>query len=105
MVYKISCKECESVYIGETAGSLQTTFLEHSRLSSTSLEVLKHLHADCPGHSIELERTNILDTEANLYERGVKEAIYIRVHEASLNKDRGHQQLSSRWTNTLRAHL
>ena len=51
------------------------------------------------------ESAKVLDTEACLYERGVKKAIYIRAHMPSLNKDGGHHQLSSLWMNTLRAYL
>ena len=90
----ISCNECEIAYIGVTA-RLKTKFLEHHRLGSTSSEVSKHLHADCLGYSIKLDSAKVLDTEANLYETGVKEAIYFRAHMPSLNKDGGRHQLSS----------
>ena len=72
--------------------SLKTRFLEHCRPSSTSSEVLKHLHVDCPGHSIKLERAKILNTETHLYERGVKEAIYIRGPWATLQQRWGSPQ-------------
>ena len=36
---------------------------------------------------------------------GVKEEIYIRVAESSLNKDGGHYLLAAVWTNLLRARV
>ena len=79
-MYKTSCEEFENASSGEMASPLKTRFLEYCRSSATSSEVSKHLHADCPGHSIKLESAKILDQEAHLYERGMKEAISIRAY-------------------------
>ena len=80
-------------YIGETERSLKTRFLEHRRPSSTSSEVSQHIHIESPDHHVELEEVKILDREQRYFERGVKEAIYIRVNQPSLNKDRGRYKL------------
>ena len=45
-VYKISCDEYEATYVGETERSLKARFGEHRRPSSTTSEVLKHIHTD-----------------------------------------------------------
>ena len=98
-VYLIPCQgkttkgQCKETYIGETERSLKTRFLEHRRPSSTSSEVSQHIHLESPGHSVDLEKVNILDTDSRWFERGVKEAIYIRACQPSLNKDGGRYKL------------
>ncbi|KAH3889150.1 hypothetical protein DPMN_013200 [Dreissena polymorpha] len=48
-----------------------------------------------------MENIRILDREPFLFERGVKEAIYIRALRPALNKDGGRYQLSHTWDSTL----
>ena len=79
--------------IGETERSLKARFLEHRRPSSTSSEVSQHIHIESPGHYIDLEKVKILDREQRWFERGVKEAIYIRINQPTLNKDGGRYKL------------
>ena len=98
-VYYIPCQgkthrgPCKESYIGETERSLKTRFLEHRRPSSTSSEVSQHIHIESPGHHVDLDQVKILDREPRYFERGVKEAIYIRVNKPSLNKDGGRYKL------------
>ena len=101
-VYRIQCNtdNCEASYIGETERSFKARFSEHRRPSTTSSEVSKHNHKEAPGHSIDLENTDILTVEPRWFERGVKEAIYIRAYSPSLNRDGGRYQLPPIW-NTL----
>ncbi len=101
-VYQINCESCEASYIGETERSLKARFAEHRRPSTTTSEVSRHIHTDCPNHNISLEETRILCVENRWFERGVKEAIYIRMHEPTLNRDGGRYQLPPVWTNTLK---
>ena len=92
-IYGIYCQsqttrdKCKEFYIGETERSLKTRFLEHKRPSSTSSEVSNHIHIESPGHHIDLDEVKILDREPRWFERGVKEAIYIKVNNSTLNKD------------------
>ena len=64
-IYSIHCQgqtntgQCEEFYIGKTKRSLKARFLEHRRSSSTSSEVYRHIHSDCPGQHIHLEKVNI----------------------------------------------
>ena len=101
-VYKIHCNDCEASYIGETERSLKTRFMEHRRPSSVTSEVSRHIHTDQPGHSISIEDTKVLTVEPRWHERGIKEAINIRIHQPSLNRDGGRSNLSPVWTNLLR---
>ena len=63
-IYNTKCEECDAVYVCETERSLQARFSEHWRPSSTISEVSKHIHVDHPQHSMELENTEVLTTEA-----------------------------------------
>ena len=84
-VYKISCNKCDASYIGETERSLKTRFQEHRRPSTVTSEVSRHIHADHPEHDVSLEEAKVLTVEARWFERGVKEAVFIRQHRPSLN--------------------
>ena len=104
-VYKISCEECDATYVGETERSLKAKFGEHRRPSSTTSEVSKHIHTDNPNHNITLENTKILSVEHKWFERGVKEAIYIRAMNPSLNRDGGRYNLPPVWNNIIKERL
>ena len=82
-IYHIQCggknkNNCSHDYIGETERTLKSRFMEHRRPSSTTSEVSKHINIDNPGHEIILDQVKILDRKSSWYERGVKEAVYIR---------------------------
>ena len=104
-VYKIKCEECEATYVGETERSLKSRFNEHWRPSSTTSEVSKHIHIEHPEHSVELENTEILTTESRWFERGVKEAIYVRALNPSLNRDGGRYNLPPVWDNIIKKRV
>ena len=99
VIYRIPCQGktvsgfCKESYIGETERSLKTRFLEHRRPSSTSSEVSQHIHIESPGHEVDLTKVQVLDREERYFERGVKEAIYIRANRPSLNRDGGRYKL------------
>ncbi|KAH3826961.1 hypothetical protein DPMN_128889 [Dreissena polymorpha] len=48
-----------------------------------------------------MENVRILDREPSWFERGVKEAIYIRALRPVLNKDGGRYQLLHTWDHTI----
>ncbi|KAI8493857.1 hypothetical protein Bbelb_282040 [Branchiostoma belcheri] len=99
VIYHIRCAgqnirgPCPETYIGETERSLKTRFLEHRRPSSNTSEVSQHIHIESPGHTVTLDKVRILDTEQDYFVRGVKEAVYIRAHQPSLNRDGGRYRL------------
>ena len=98
-VYLIPCQgqtsrgQCKESYIGESERSVKTRFLEHKRRSSTKSEVSQHIYIESPGHTVHLDKVKILDKDDRWFERGVKEAIYIRAYKPSLNKDGGRYRL------------
>ena len=96
---------CKESYIGETERSLKARFLEHRRPSSSSSEVSQHIHIESPGHHINLDKVEILDREERYFERGVKEAIYIRALQPSLNRDGGRYKLPRVYDPVLRRYV
>ena len=101
VVYHIKCdggeatdeSPCSESYIGETERSLRSRFLEHRRPSSIHSEVSSCINRDKPSHSVSLANAKMLDREDDWFARGVREAIHIRAHHPSLNKDGGRYQL------------
>ena len=106
-VYHIPCQDegCDDDYIGETERSLKARFSEHRRPSTTSSEVSRHIHVDSPGHSIDIENTQILTVEPRWFERGVKEAIHIKAYTPSLKRDGGRYQLPPIWDNIIKKRV
>ena len=104
-VYHITCDDCEEHYVGETERSLRARFKEHRRPSSVTSEVSQHLHTDQPGHSVDIENVKILTVENRWFERGVKEAVFIRSVGPTLNKDKGRYKLPHVWENTIHREL
>ena len=111
VVYEIPCQgktlrgKCKESYIGETERSLKTRFLEHRRPSSSTSEVSQHIHIESPGHHVSLDEVKVLDREDKWFERGVKEAIYIRAHQPSLNRDGGRYKLPRVYDPILRRYV
>ena len=104
-VYKITCDCCDASYIGETERSLKARFDEHRRPSSVNSEVSKHINIESSSHTIGLDNTKVLSVEPKWFGRGVKEAIYIKAHGPSLNKDGGRYQLPPVWNNIIKKRL
>ena len=99
-IYGIYCQgqttrgKGKEFYIGETERSLKTRFCEHKRHSTTSSEVSNHIHLEFPGHHIDLDEVKILYREPRWFEREIKETIFIKAKNLTLNKDGGLVQTS-----------
>ncbi|CAH1245983.1 Hypp7622 [Branchiostoma lanceolatum] len=87
VVYHLSCEDCDAQYVGETERALKKRLTEHKRDYSP---VAQHMeaHKHKPGQNV-----TILDRESRWFERGVKEAVYIRSRSPSLNRDQGRRRL------------
>ncbi|KAI8518861.1 hypothetical protein Bbelb_021180 [Branchiostoma belcheri] len=92
VIYRLKCEEpnCNNTYIGETSRPLKVRYKEHCRPSANgySSAIFHHLQHN-QGHSFKLESTDILDRETRWWERGVKEAIYERIFNPTLNREGG----------------
>ena len=62
VVYKIKCKDCDSVYVGQTSRALKTRVKEHikalAKLDENSLLAKHHMFHS---HQIDLENVEIID--------------------------------------------
>ncbi|KAI8493425.1 hypothetical protein Bbelb_288220 [Branchiostoma belcheri] len=106
VIYRLKCEEpnCNNTYIGETSRPLKVRYKEHCRPSANgySSAIFHHLQHN-QGHSFKLESTDILDRETRWWERGVKEAIYERMYNPTLNREGGLRvDLSGTWDLTLK---
>ncbi|KAI8493100.1 hypothetical protein Bbelb_291040 [Branchiostoma belcheri] len=92
VIYRLKCEEpnCNNTYIGETSRPLKVRYKEHCRPSANgySSAIIHHLQHN-QGHSFKFESTDILDRETRWWERGVKEAIYERMYNPTLNREGG----------------
>ena len=90
LVYAISCSEgCSDQYIGETKQPLHKRMAQHRRANTSGMDSAVFLHLKKEGHSFQDENVRILDREERWFERGVKEAIYVKVARPSLNRGGG----------------
>ena len=92
IVYGFKCvdKDCEEAYIGETKQPMHKRMYQHRRPSSTGLnDSAIYSHLKTSNHSFEDKDITILDKEQRWFERGVKEAIYVRREQPSLNRGGG----------------
>ncbi|KAI8479100.1 hypothetical protein Bbelb_431650 [Branchiostoma belcheri] len=93
VIYRLKCEEpnCNNTYIVETSRPLKVRYKEHCRPSANgySSAIFHHLQHN-QSHSFKLESTDILDRETRWWERGVKEAIYERMYNPTLNREGGY---------------
>ena len=78
VVYKISCKDCNVSYIGETKRSFKVRTNEHKRAVKNP-DVDKNETADnCwkNDHEINWEERKVIDAEPYIYARKIKETIH-----------------------------
>ena len=97
MIKNDNCTDC---YIGESSQPLRKRLQQHTSGYSVSA-VCDHLKAS--GHKTDLEEVKIIDREIRWFERGVKEAIWVRAENPSLNRSGGVRiKLSHAWDRTIR---
>ena len=97
-------EECKDLYIGETKQPLHRRMAQHRRASSSGQDSAIHLHLKETGHSFEDHNVHILDREDRWFERGVKEAIFVKRETPSLNRGGGLRfQLTSTYNAVLKS--
>ena len=119
-IYQIPCKNCEKVYIGETARPLYVRLNEHQtetdKISDTKtftrLQRKESTSADFKSAIAEHATTNnhVIDNAKSLEQvddwklRGIKEAIHIRSNPVNMNRPQGERHLLSNvWDSLLQA--
>ena len=90
VIYKYSCGrvDCGEEYIGESGRTFGERYREHMRSPSPIMD-----HHNTTGHEVSLDNFTIVGREENNIARNIKEAIFIRVNDPSLNRNIGKFQL------------
>ena len=98
IIYRFKCNrvECEGEYIGESARNFGERFKEHQKAPSPI-----HDHINISGHRVSIEDFSILAREDQNLLRAIKEAIYIRANNPSLNRNVDKFHLPHIWDEVL----
>ena len=99
VIYHFQCKnlDCDDSYIGEAGRVMKDRLKEHQRAPSP----IHHHHLDT-GHSLPRgEDIDIVSRESDNQSRLIKESMYIRVNQPTLNRNIGKYQLSHLWDSIL----
>ena len=94
--YKCDSVECDEEYIGESSRTFGKRFKEHQKTPSPIFD-----HYNTTGHKISLENFDIVERENQNLMRAIKEALYIRVIDPSLNRNIGKYHLPHIWDEVL----
>jgi len=103
VVYKISCRDCEASYVGQTKRQLKTRVKEHCnnfKSISANPSVITE-HAMQLSHSFDWDNVKILDTEKNYFKRSVSEMIHIKEQSLGLNAQKDTELLDSAYFDIL----
>ena len=98
VIYKYRCGRVdgEEEYIGESGRTFGERYREHMRAPSPIMD-----HQNTTGHEVSLDNFTIVGREDNSIARNIKEAIFNRVNDPSLNRNIGKFQLSHIWDEVL----
>ena len=88
--------ECDEEYIGESARLFAERFKEHQKAPSPIYD-----HSIRSGHEVNIDNFSIVGREDQNLTRTIKEALYIRVNNPSLNKNIGKYHLPHIWDEVL----
>ena len=88
--------ECDEEYIGESSGTLKERFKEHLKAPSPIFD-----HYNITGHNVTIENFSIVGRENQNLMTTIKEALYIRANNPSLNWNVGKYHLPHIWDEDL----
>ena len=86
--FKCNRLECDDEYLGESSRTFGERFREHLKAPSPI-----HDHYNITGHSTTIENFSIVGREDQNLIRAIKEPIYVRVNNPSLNRNIGKYHL------------
>ena len=98
VIYRYKCSEhgCNEEYIGESARNFEERFKEHQKAPSPIFD-----HCNTTGHNISINNFTIVGREDQNLTRAIKEALFIRVNDPSLNRNIGKYHLPHIWDEVL----
>ena len=94
--YKCDRVECDEEYISESSRTFGERFKEHQKAPSPIFD-----HYNTTGHNISIENFEIVGREDQNLIRTIKQALYIRVNDPSLNRNIGKYHLPHMWDEVL----
>ena len=100
IIYHYKCPHinCPDAYIGESGRALGDRVKEHLKAPSPI-----HQHSTTTEHPLDPEQFNIVHKEVHSHSRTIKEAMFIHVHDPTLNRNLGKYQLLHIWDHLLQA--
>ena len=98
VIYSYTCGEidCDEEHIGESGRTFGERFKEHLKAPSPIF-----LHQNNSGHETTLNNFRIIGREDNNLARTIKESMYIRVNNPTLNRNIGKYNLPHIWDKSL----
>ena len=94
--YKCNRLDCDEEYIGESSRVFVERFKEHQKAPSPIFD-----HTNTTGHNIYFENFSIVGREDQNLKRAIKEALFTRVNNPSLNRNIGKFHLPYIWDEVL----
>ena len=79
-------------------------FLDLFLWAQKESEVAEHIHLKVCGHHLNYEKTCILDSDQNWFQRGIRETIYIRAQKPNLNRNTGRYTIPVVWDTIISLH-
>ena len=99
IIYRYQCPNinCTEQYIGESGRSLGERYREYLKAPSPI-----HLHTSTTGHPVSPDCFTIVEREAQGLTRNIKDAMYIKVNDSSLNRNLRKFLLPQVWDQVLK---
>ena len=94
--YQCGDLDCDDEYIGETSRTFGERYKEHLKAPSAI-----HHHSNQTGHTTNQNNFQIIGREGHNLARDIKESIYSRVNNPTLNNNIGKFNLSHIWDRVL----
>ena len=88
--------DCDEEYIGESSRTFGERFKEHQKAPSPIYD-----HYNITGHKISIDNFSTVESEDQNLLRTIKEALYIRFNNQSLNRNIGKYHLPHIWDEVL----
>ena len=98
VIYRYKCDrmECDKEYRGESSRTFRERFTEYQKAPPPIFD-----HYSTTGHKISIENFGIVGREDQNLMRTIKEALYIRINDPSLNRNIGKYHLPHIWNEVL----
>ena len=96
VIYRCDRVECDDEYIDESSRTFGERFKKHLKAPFPIFD-----HYNTTGHKVSLETFSIVGREEQNLMRTIKEALYIRVNNPSLNRNIGKYHLPHIWDEVL----